>query len=338
MSLELLAKYYKSQIQEYEKKNDSEIINEPEEEITVTKNPFVTIYNIFNDAIPMVESDNFFAISYLGSQGKGKSFSASTLATLAKERNFLVIYAKAEDILPDKDAWVEQVKEKILESGTIYVCFVLDDMSYSANTMAAKKQAAFKHFIADIRHVFEKVLGKIKILMIYISHRLHSLPPMLRNSGTWIFASFLPEDRADALKLIPKQKEERERLESIYKFLQRMSNEGPKKESVTYFLGESKLSFKWGKEEDPGDGRLMMIYHAGEMKIFQSTLVPNMIDLESTRLIAQPKEDKIPEVNLEELKSKAESLFKVEDKKVPDPIETLKQEEAKKLGDYLENH
>lgn len=284
MSLELFARHIREQIDEFNFRSEvKEIIEVPEEQ-TVLKNPFLTLEDIFNDAIPSVESNKFYSISFIGSQGFGKTLSAAVEATLAKGKSFLVIYGKAEDFLEDKKAWIEQVKQRIKDANTIYVCFVLDDMSYSTAEVSAKKSAGFKHFIADIRHVLEPVLGDIKILMIYISHRLHSLPPMLRNSGTWVFASMLPEDRADAMKLIPKSKEERERLDSMFKFLQWVQNEGPKRDVVHMTIADRPLDFVWGKEGRPGDGRLMMVSHAGEMKILQSKPIENMIDLESTRI------------------------------------------------------
>lgn len=312
MSLDLLAAYTRRYIESKSRYNEK--IIEPEKKIEPLAKPFITIEDIFNDAMPQVESDNFYSFSFVGSQGKGKSYTASLLGTYAEQRDFLVICGKAEEILPNKDAWVEQVKELIRENGTIYLCLILEDFSYSLGTISNKKQSEFKHFVGDIRHVFEKVLGKIKILMIYISHRLHSLPPMLRNSGTWIFASMLPEDRADAIKLIPKQKEERDRLEILYKFLQDVATEGPKHESISFKLGEANYQFRWGKDGSPGDGRLYMIFHGGKLKILQSKAIENMIDIEDRRLLIVSTPEKTDKERYEEIKQAAEKLFPIPNK------------------------
>lgn len=324
MSLELFARHIRDQIDEFNFKSTKQEVTQIPEEQTILKNPFLTLEDIFNDALPSVDSNKFYSISFVGSQGHGKTFSAEIVASLADHKDFLVIYGKAEDFMEDKKAWVEQVKQKIKDRGTIWVCFVLDDMSYSTAEVSAKKSAGFKHFIADIRHVLEPVLGDIKILMIYISHRLHSLPPMLRNSGTWIFASMLPEDRADAMKLIPKSKEERDRLDSMFKFLQWIQNEGPKKDVVHMTLRDKPCDFVWGKQGRPGDGRLMMVSHAGEMKILQSKGIENMIDLEATRIhpitLDNLEEDRNAEEDLDRLKAEALRLFP----KPKDEFEELK--------------
>src|SRR5690349_21166014 len=172
MSLELFAQHVRQQIENYNHRQEqAEIIIVPEE-IKIPKNPFLSLKDIYNDAIPSVHSDKFYSISFIGSQGKGKTFSARVIATLAELDGFLVIYGKAEDFLQDQQGWIDEVKDRIKNHGKITICFVLDDMSYSTAMVSAKKAAGFKHFVADIRHVLEPVLGDIEILMVYISHRL----------------------------------------------------------------------------------------------------------------------------------------------------------------------
>lgn len=325
MSLELFAQHYRKLGEEYEEKFNTEkievvTINEPE----VVKNPFLTLKDIYDDAIPSVKFNKFYSVSLIGSQGFGKTDAAITLASFAASDGFLVIYAKAEDFMEERGLWEEQVKQKIKEHGKIQVCFIMDDMSYSTQTVSSKKSANFKHFIADIRHVLEPVLGDIEVFMVYISHRLHSLPPMLRNSGTWIFASMLPEDRADAMKLIPKSKEERERLDNMFQFLQQVQSIGPKKTSFQLNLGDKSFDFKWGKKEDPGDGRLMMVSHAGHMKILQSKPPENRIDLEATRIrpitLDNIEEEKHIEEDTKEIEARAREMFPVP----KDDLEDLK--------------
>lgn len=326
MSLELFAKLNRRNIEEYEIKSNrpqtaSIILTEPE----IIKNPFLQLSDIYKDAIPSVNSNKFFSISFIGSQGFGKSFAAGILGTFAVQDDFTLIYGKAEDFMEDRESWVEEVRQRIKNGNTPYVAFILDDMSYSNAEVSAKKSAGFKHFIADIRHVFEEkdehgnITFSPKLFIIYISHRLHSLPPMLRTSGTWIFASMQAEDRSDAIKLIPKLKEERDRLDTMFRFLQKITVEGPKasekNQSVKYMLKDKEFEFRWGDENNPGDGRLMMVSHAGEMKILQVKNVENMIDLEKYRI--KPKKAEVeqetqlhPMTKDEKIRELARSLLK----------------------------
>lgn len=329
MSLELFAKHIREQVETFNHDHEEKPISEEKEEIVIPTKPFLTLKDIYDDAIHSVETNKFYSISFVGSQGFGKTDAGANLGTYAVKDGYLLIYGKAEDFMKNKEQWIEQVKAKIKEHGTIYVMFVLDDMSYSTAEVSAKKSAGFKHFIADIRHVLEPVLGDIKILMVYISHRLHSLPPMLRNSGTWVFASMLPEDRADAMKLIPKAKEERERLDEMFQFLQAIQNEGPKKQVVHLQINNNSFDFKWGKQGDPGDGRLMMVSHAGHMKILQSKQIEDQVDLDSYRIIVQPKlediiEEESPKEDEEDVRKRALQLFPVTEEKVKDPFDELK--------------
>jgi len=314
LRLDLLSKHYQ---QHFAQKQA--IITQEQQEIkkVVFKNPFLLAEEIFLDVLPSVDSDEFYAISHIGGQGKGKTYSANLFATLAEKAGYLVIYGKAEDILDHIQDWVEKVRELIKAHGSPKVCFVLDDMSYSTGMISSKKAAAFKHFVADIRHVFEDIHGTIKIFMIYISHRYHSVPPMLRTSASWVFASMLPEDRADALKLIPKQKEELEKLDRLYSFLYDVSTRGPR--DITMQLEDSNgtsVNFRWGTKDNAGDGRLMLVFHAGVMKLFNPCKIDGMIDLESRRVLyiepPEPTEEDLKEAKekkKQSLKEKAEKLF-----------------------------
>lgn len=313
MRYNLLANYYHdifSNAQPEIKKEES-IIDE-----VVFRSPFVTSETIFTDVLPTIESDRFAAISLIGPQGKGKTTLAAVFGTLAEDNDFLVIYGKSEDILPDLEAWVAKVVVKLKYHGNHKICFIMDDMSYSTGGMKARKAADFKHFIADIRHVFEKALSlkenTLEIFMIYNSHRLHSLPPMLRNSGSWIFAAMQAADREDALDLIPKQKTARDRLDALYSFIGKVSVLGPKHHNLNLNFGANTLNFVWGTKDDPGDGRLMVSYHAGEIRIFNSKKINGLIDLDSPEYrfrYTPPSEEEIKEVRAEKLRKAAEKRF-----------------------------
>lgn len=328
-----LAQHFK----DYFSHQQPEIIHEEEilDEI-VFKSPFVTSDEIFADVLPSVESNEFYSMSYIGTQGFGKSTSAAELATNAEDAGFLVVYGKADEILPDLLAWIAEVKKKIKAHDNSKVCFVIDDMSYATGTISVKAAAKFKHFIGDIRHVFEErnekgeIIFKPKIFMIYISHRYHSLPPILRNSSTWLFVSAQPEDKSDAMKIIPRLKEERDKLEVICSFLQTVTTDGPRsKDGIKFMSGKNEFIFRWGDRDDPGDGRLLMLVHKGVLKLYNAKKKEFDLDLEDYRvkIPLPPPPDPDEEVKKKELlkkaiKKKAEELFPIETEFEVNEIET----------------
>lgn len=326
MGGELLAEHYRKY---FSQAQPELLIKEEILEEVIFQSPFLTSEKIFEDILPSVEANEFYSISYIGTQGYGKSSAAADNATDAEDAGFLIIYGKADEILVDLNAWKEEVKKKIKNHFNNKVCFVLDDMSYSTSTLSVRAASKFKNFIADIRHQFEekddkgKIIFKPKILMIYISHRYHSLPPILRNSPTWMFVSAQPEDKNDAMKLVPNIKEERQKLEVICAFLQDVTVEGPKSKKFNFHFGKHSLPFVWGTKEDSGDGRLLMIIHQGEIKLYNAKKTDNDIDLEDYRIKIPPKPIPTPEEIEEQkerkklaLKQKAEELFKITEDKI----------------------
>lgn len=322
MGLELLANHYKeyfSQVQP-EIKQEEELLEE-----IVFKNPFMTAREIFADVLPSLESNEFYSISYVGGQGNGKSTSAAEFATEAEDAGYLVIYGKAEEMLIDLEGWIEQVKALIKAHPEPKVCFVFDDFSYSTGTVSAKTAAKFKHFVGDIRHVFEekdkndKIIFHPKIFMIYISHRYHSVPPMLRNSPTWLFVTGEPEDKADAMKLIPRLKSERDKLEVMISFISNVTSDGPKQKKLDFIFGEHRLEFQWGDNKDFGDGRLLMLIHHGVLKIFNAKKSENHIDLEDYRVKYIPPPTPTPE-EIESKKADKKKLFEEKAKEMTDKI------------------
>lgn len=293
-------------------------------EEAVFKSPFVTAKEIFDDVLPSLESNEFYSISYVGGQGNGKSTSAAEFATEAEDVGYLVIYGKAEEMLIDLPAWIENAKKRIKNHPEPKACIVLDDFSYSTGTVSAKTAARFKHFVGDIRHVFEekdsngKVVFYPKIFIIFISHRYHSVPPMLRNSPTWLFVTGEPEDKADAMKLIPKLKSERDKLEAMVSFLSNVTSDGPKQKDLEFRFGDKKMNFRWGDKKDTGDGRLLMLIHHGILKLFNAKKREYSVDLEDYRIKyvppKPPTEEEIIKKAVEkkkEFESKANELTKL---------------------------
>jgi hypothetical protein len=317
---------------EYVQKPQEVIVEEDLVEKAESKPTFLQVQELWHDIKSVIISDLIYFLSLVGPQGKGKTVLSSIFATLAEQDGFEVIYAMPEDFIDNFDEWIAKIK---VDKPADKYCFILDDLSYYLETKSKKSQSIVKNIIARIRHEFEvkvdtpegqKTINK-PIFIIYISHRLHAVPPMLRNSGTFIFPSMQSADREDMIKLITKRKSMQERLEKIYRFISRVAILGPRDGGFPYYThdGEEKY-FKWGKEDDPGDGRLMVAFHGGQLKIFQSQMVENMIKLDPEKRIfvnttTKPKvEEKIltQEEKDQKIREAADALFSTPKNDLPD--------------------
>jgi hypothetical protein len=278
MSLDLMAIRYRQQLYQYEKKLEMltkrKIENVIESLPIKTKGEFLTTDQIWEDAEKVLQSNKFYALSICGPQGSGKTTIAQKLAEKSYQAGFKVVYAFPEDFMTDIDGWIERIREQPAERN----CLIIDDLSYAADTQKRADQAKIKNVAARFRKVFQG-----EVFVIYITHRLHAAPPMLRNSGSWIFSSMQAADREDAQKVIGHTKEMRERLEALYSLISDVTVRGPKEKTITLGLGERQIQFKWGMQDDPGDGRLMAAFHAGKLGVFCSKPVENEFDLEQFR-------------------------------------------------------
>ena len=267
-------------VNEYELKYSKEKINEIDLPTETIENPLETLINtaqLWHDGYGLVKLNEFYALSLVGSQGSGKTSIAKQLAIYAKENDFRIIYAMPDDYMSDVTEWL---KMATMESRA-KTFIVLDDLSYFSDAQARKQTALVKNMVARVRHIF-----KGQIFMIFITHRLHATPPMLRNSASWIFMNMQSADRDDALEVIGRDKEQRERLERVYTFLSRASLESANDDrivKITYHDKEYK--FKWGDKHDSADGRIMAIYHGGKVKLFHSKDVETTINFNDYRFI-----------------------------------------------------
>lgn len=282
MSMSLFARSYRDQLAEYERKwcdTQVEQVVECDLEIIDPTTSFLTPEEIWKDGYATLQANEFYSVSLVGPQGSGKTTIAQILSQFALDAGFKLIYALPDDFISNLKGWLDMVTEDASAKN----CLVLDDLSYGLATESAKKQAAIKNAVARFRHIFHG-----QIFVIYITHRLHAAPPMLRNSGSWIFSSMQSADRDDARDIIGKNKQMRETLDQMYTFIARVSNEGPRDKNIHYELGGKKYSFKWGVKDDPGDGRLLLSYHAGKLQIFISKVAQQLINFEEYRYIPPP--------------------------------------------------
>lgn len=222
---------------------------------------FVNVNDVWNDAKGILHNNHFYAIGIVGTQGTGKSTLAEQFAQKALDNDYKLIYALPEDYLTNVNSWLEKVSKDPRARN----CLVLDDLSYSFDTQSKKQQALMKNVVSRFRHIFEG-----EVFVIYITHRLHATPPMLRNAGTWIFTQLSTIDRDDMREIIGKSKEQRETLEAMQSFLTNAVTAGNKNSDVTYAINEKIYHFKWGNASDKGDGRLMAALHNNELQIFNA--------------------------------------------------------------------
>lgn len=264
----------------YELRNNS---NKPKE-ITISdetlENPLEAMINttqLWHDGYGLVKLNEFYALSLVGSQGSGKTNIARQIATYAKDNDFRIIYALPDDYMGDVNAWL--VMATMESRAKTFI--VLDDLSYFSDAQARKQQALVKNMVSRLRHIF-----KGQIFIIFITHRYHATPPMLRNSASWIFTNMQSADRDDALEIVGRDKEQRERLEHIYSLMNRITLEGANEDRMVRIRYHDKdYKFKWGDKKDPGDGRIMAIYHGGKMKLFHSKHIDTSINFDDYRFI-----------------------------------------------------
>lgn len=279
--MENYAKYLEKVFDDYNKKSQH---IEHEIEIDSSEiNPLDTLLTsekIWQDGYNLLNLNEFYALSIVGPQGSGKTTIAKQIANYARKNDFKLIYAMPEDYLNDITSWLALCTVNPKSRTMI----VLDDLSYSTDSQGKKNQALLKNMIARVRHIF-----KGQIFMIYVTHRLHATPPMLRNSASWIFTNMQSADRDDALEIVGRNKELRERLEDIYSFISRVTLESAGNRKVKYTFNEKEYEFVWGDKYKKGDGRLMAIYHGGKLKLFRSYDTEEDIKFEDFRFIPVPK-------------------------------------------------
>lgn len=278
MSLNLMAAQYRQALYQYEKKLELLQNRQPENYFDLIESKpeseFLTTEMIWSDAEKVLQSNKFYALSICGPQGSGKTTIAQKLAMMSYNAGFKVVYAFPEDFMTDIDGWIERIREQPAERN----CLIIDDLSYAADTQKRADQAKIKNVAARFRKVFQG-----EVFVIYITHRLHAAPPMLRNSGSWIFSSMQAADREDAQKVIGHTKEMRDRLEALYGLISDVTVRGPREKNIQLVFGDKQVNFKWGMDDDPGDGRLMASFHSGKLGVFCSRPVDEEFDLEQFR-------------------------------------------------------
>lgn len=332
MSMSILGDYFRQHLESLQPEQIQQKKEEEAKEETFDLN-ILKAEDVFKTILPVIDSDEIFIMNYLGKQGSGKSESAAEFGTISKEHGFLLIYGKAEDIMIDLPQWIEKVSAKIIEANTKYIFFCLDDWSYATGTVSSQKSARWKHFVGNIRHEFKDILFKgykPHIFLIFISHRYHSVPPIMRNSATWIFSSMESQDREDAQKLVTKNKEQLMRLDEVYQFVKEATSLGPVHKNLTFYKNDAKSTFRWGTKEDYGDGRITMIYHQGNIELFNPRKKENRIDLEDYRIKYVPPTAE----ELEQKETKKKSNFK---KKAEEITAKLNKKETMAIVPYEKN-
>jgi hypothetical protein len=279
MSLDIQAFEYRRRVAEFERRlEEIRMRGAPAATAQVEKYeiPFLTAEKIYEQGFKVMESNKFFAAALLGPQGTGKTTIIQKLVSLAMQDKMKIVYAMPEDFMSNIDAWIARV---LAEKAERY-CLVVEDLSYAMETQKRQTQAKIKNVVARFRHIFDG-----EMFVVYVTHRLHAAPPIMRNAWTWIFTTMQSADREDALKVVGRTKEMRDQLEAIYSLISNVSVRGPDEKIIRLELNGKQMDFEWGDAENPGDGRLMAAYHSGKLEIFQNkmTLDDLELDLEKFR-------------------------------------------------------
>lgn len=273
-NMDLCAKLWNMQTEElHERQNPKPMFAQVEDPIQEPN--FLTVEQMWNDAKGVIDSNDFYAVSIVGPQGSGKTSVVENFASYANDEDYKIIYGLPNDFMHDVKGWINRI---IKDEPRAKNCLILDDLSYYNDAQSRKQQALTKNVVSRFRHIF-----KGKMFCIYVTHRLHAAPPILRNSGSWIFSNMQSADRDDAREIIGKNKESKDRLEAVYNFISKVAIEGPRDKVIHFNLYGNDFTFHWGRKDDPGDGRLMAGYHAGELGIFNSQLTKKPINLHSYR-------------------------------------------------------
>jgi len=260
----------------------SEIQDEEKNEIEFSSPSFLDIDQIWQDMQGSLNKNHFHAIAFIGTQGTGKTSASAEFAKRAKAGGYRLINAMPEDYLDNLDAWLDLV----IKDATAFTCLVLDDQSYAQGTKSAKIQAAWKNVVAR----FRKILGGT-VFVIFVTHRLHATPPMMRNAGTWFFTEVNANDVEDMLEVVGKNKTNREAVTQIQEFLGELIIEGKKNTNIEFEYEGKYYKFRWGDENDAGDGRLMACLHEQKIQIFNAKVQKPILDLEQYRLIPKVEEN-----------------------------------------------
>lgn len=269
------SQYLQQLISEYENiKNVLPVTVPTEDTVIYQVQKFVDVDQIWNDAKGILHNNQFYALGIVGTQGTGKTETATEFCKRARNDGYKIVYALPEDFLSDVELWIEKVAAK----PSARYCFVLDDLSYYFNTRSNKQQSLMKNAISRFRHVFGG-----EIFIIYITHRLHGTPPMLRNAGSWIFTQLNSNDQEDMLEVIGRNKAQRQILEEMQSFLKQAIIEGNKNTELEYEYKNEMYKFTWGNSENYGDGRLMAALHEDQIQLFNCKLTADTFQIKDFR-------------------------------------------------------
>lgn len=249
---------------------------EEEKPIEFVVPSFLDIQQVWDDAQGTLRNNKFYAMAFIGTQGTGKTQACEEVTKLAQKAGYRIIYAMPEDYLEHLEEWLNT----LAQNPRALNCLILDDQSYAAGTKSNRVQAAWKNVVARFRKVFGGT-----VLVLYVTHRLHATPPMMRNAGTWVFTGVEANDIEDMLEVIGKNKTNREVVNDLQQFLGDIITEGRKRGVVEFEYQDKFYRYKWGNKEDKGDGRLMVAIHEHHVEIFNVQATEPDLDLESFRIL-----------------------------------------------------
>ena len=217
---------------------------------------------LWGEMKPQIESDEFFQLMIDGRPGSGKTTIAREIAHLAHTDDYFSLYESGFDVLDAPASLVQKARE----SGKNKFCIVLDDISYTLSASSGTMQSKFKSFFTMLRHALKKNPGDvIHILVIVIAHFTTAVPPILKNSGIWIFTKPSTQEYDQMIKIVGRSKKLRGQLEHMFNAIVAIQSEVKPNESFEFNMYGQPFQFTWNV-----DGRLSLILKNGEPMIYHS--------------------------------------------------------------------
>ena len=255
-----LEDHYTKILEEYVSPIEAQIIEEDLEEDNDKKaGGFWDAEALWEEMDNTLRSEKFYNLVFVGKPGGGKSTAAREVVHLAMEKGgYELMYILSQDIIKSPLALKEKFKKMVGKR----IAIVIEDASYALMGADAKTQAKVKTFFSTIRHQLEES----SVILIFIIHTMQAIPPVLRNTNSWIFAKPTFQERAVMGDLIGKSKNKQQELENTFNFV--LTIRQAQKEAPTQYYSDSR-GHEWKHTLDV-DGRMMLMCLEGEAKVYNA--------------------------------------------------------------------
>lgn len=212
---------------------------------------------LWEEIKPQVDSSEYYLLMINGSQGSGKTTIAKNFAHLAHNDGYYLLYSSAFDLIDAPMAFIDKGK------GHDKVCIIIDDVSYALGATSQKSQAKVKNFFSLIRHAL-----KARIFVIVITHITTGVPPVFKNSNTWIFSAPTTQENDAMVKIVGRKKQLRDQLQQMFDAVKEIRAAVSQSEVIEFTMYGQPFKFHWDV-----DGRISLIIKNGEATMYHSKKV-----------------------------------------------------------------